>query len=213
MMPSASPTPAATCGPVPITLQNVNSIAGTNVAAQSAGGVPFGSASLAGYCTSTNGGEGTSDGNAGIHCWRNINDGVLGNSNSWIPGVGAANVGVRFSSVKTIVGIRVSRGTYYNDRLGGTYQVSYSNIATATYNTPDAHWCSAGSFTRSQNGFYYFRFSQPISASAIRIVVSSGDACIDELEVYQAAPTAPATSVAPPGSGARRLRSAAVKFV
>eukprot|EP00930_Biecheleria_cincta_P067071 TRINITY_DN5344_c0_g2_i1.p1 TRINITY_DN5344_c0_g2~~TRINITY_DN5344_c0_g2_i1.p1 ORF type:complete len:5220 (+),score=634.47 TRINITY_DN5344_c0_g2_i1:1608-17267(+) len=173
-----------------ISLRRVNSIVGNNVASQNAGGIPFGSSSLAGYCGNSAGGEGSSFGGSGIHCWDNINDGMIGNSHSWIPATwnGNAVVGVRFLSLKIISGIRVSRDGHgtYSDRTSGSYEVSYSVSDSATYNTADSQWCSAGTFTRPSGGYLYFEFSQSVAARAIRIKVSNQGSCIDELVVYEA---------------------------
>merc|ERR1712151_956765 len=122
-----------------------------------------------------------------------------------IPGVAGGIVGVRFSSSKMISGIRVSRkgsGSCCDDRIGGTYELSYSEHHSATYNTPDASWCSAGSFIRSSFGFLYYQFSQPLRATAIRIKVTDNGACIDELEVYEAPTTATPTTGATPTTAA-----------
>lgn len=52
--------------------------ASVNVAAQAAGGVPFGSGSLQVACDRSGAGEGKDYGTGG-HCLNNINDGLYGN--------------------------------------------------------------------------------------------------------------------------------------
>jgi len=175
-------------GPTPVTLNSCSQadLPAYNVAAQSAGAIPFGSSSLPGYCSDTGAGQGLAP-SSGIHCWQNINDGKLGNSYSWIPGTANAFVGVVFAKSVEIHGIRVSRkgaGDCCNDRIGGTYAVEYTNEISAGLAT--THWLSAGSFTRNDFGFLFFKFSSAIAATAIRITVSDAGACIDELEAYSA---------------------------
>ena len=183
-------TKADTCAAVTLSSTTKEAIDGTNVASQNSGGIPFASGSYG--CNESNEGEGNNFG-SGIHCFNNINDGKLGNSYSWIPGASSVGgkkfVGVRFAGDKTITGLRVSRkgeGSCCNDRTGGTYKVETTRVGSASYNTPDTAWCTAGSFTRSTTGFLYYKLSVPIDASAIRLIVSDSTACIDELEVYQA---------------------------
>merc|ERR1712083_261141 len=60
-----------------VTRSTADALKGQNVAAASQGGIPFGSGSLPGYCTSTAAGEGKDFTASGIHCWKNINDGSL----------------------------------------------------------------------------------------------------------------------------------------
>ncbi|CAK0901714.1 unnamed protein product, partial [Prorocentrum cordatum] len=160
-----------------------------NYAAARGGAVPFASSSLQGACTFTGPGEGNSSGSAGsgIHCYQNINDGRLGNGHSWIPGVAGGFVGVRFPRESQIMGFRVSRrgeGSCCDDRIGGTYEVQYTAELGANQLTPDSAWSSAGAFSRKTYGFEYFKFTLPVTATAFRLVLSDGDGCIDEWELY-----------------------------
>lgn len=159
----------------------------TNVAARGRGSLPFGSASLGGFCTDTSGGDGLR-GETGVHCWSNINDGRLGNSYSWIPGVSNAFVGIKFKSKVTIEGFRVSRkgaGVCCDDRIGGSYEFQYTTSSSGGLSTPDSAWVSTGTFTRDTYGFMYFKFSTPIAATAVRLKVSDANAAIDELAVLR----------------------------
>jgi len=157
-----------------------------NVARES-GAVIFSSGSQ--HCSSSGPQQGT-----GIHCFQNVFDGVLGNSNSWIPNAANGFVGVRLLQPTQVYGFRVSRkapgASCCDDRIGGTYDVQYTNEPGANHDTPDEKWVSGPgqTFTRSSYGFLYFKFAQPVSASAFRMVVSDRDACIDEWEIYGKAP-------------------------
>jgi len=157
----------------------------TNLA-RASGFVAFGSSSLGGYCSDTGAGTGTRS-VSGIHCWDNVFDGLLGNSYSWIPGVGNGFVGVRLPSVATIDGFRVSRkgsGSCCNDRIGGTYEIQYT-LDEADHTT--SSWTSTGTFTRGSYGFLYYKFSSPVTARSFRLIASSSGACIDEWELYGSA--------------------------
>jgi len=160
-----------------------------NVASLDSGSLPFGSASLSGSCTDSSGGEGLR-GESGIHCWKNINDGRLGNSHSWIPGVKNAFVGIKFKQATHIKGFRVSRkdagqpGSCCDDRIGGTYEFQYSTSRTAGFSSPASAWKSAGTFARNTFSFVNFKFSRPLLVNAVRLKVSDAGAAIDELEVY-----------------------------
>jgi len=178
--------PSVPTPPVTLSSSSQADLPAHNVASQSAGAIPFGSSSLPGFCSQTGAGQGVAP-STGIHCWQNINDGKLGNSHSWIPGAANAFVGVVFANSVEIQGIRVSRkgaGDCCNDRIGGTYVVEYTNEMSAGLAT--TQWIPAGSFTRNDFGFLFFKFSSAITATAIRITVSDAGACIDELEAYSA---------------------------
>lgn len=168
--------------------------ANPNFAAQAAGAVPFGSGSLGGHCSNTGAGAGNTFGGSGIHCWDNINDGQHGNSYSWIPGNnafatgGAPKIfaGITFNQVETISSFTLSRDRTgaYGDRTGGSYELQYTTTPGATFDTPDDAWCTAGTFTRNTHTLMGFSLSSAVEASAVRLIVSDGQACIDELEVY-----------------------------
>ena len=142
---------------------------------------------MAGGCSTTNAGEGKDFAASGIHCWKNINDGKLGNSYSWIPGHSGAFVGVRFAKPELIEGLRISRkgtGSCCNDRISGSYEVQYTTVENANHLTAAALWVSLGTFSRQGFGFEYFKFCDAVHATALRITATSSGACIDELEVY-----------------------------
>jgi len=180
-----APAPPRSCSAV--TRSTSAALKGPNVAVASEGGVPFGSGSLAGYCSTTAAGEGKDFVANGIHCWKNINDGKLGNSYSWIPGHSGAFVGVRFAKRELIEGLRISRkgtGSCCNDRISGSYEVQYTTVENANHLTAAALWVSLGTFSRQGFGFEFFKFCHVMHATAVRITATSSGACIDELEVY-----------------------------
>jgi len=174
-----------------ISLASDNSVGGDNVAAQTQNAVPFGSGSLPGYCDNTQAGAGVSFGGNGIHCFDNINDGQYGNSQSWIPNQngGQLFVGIAFDGIRSFSSFSLARdqggeGHTYADRTGGSYELQYTAVANPTHTTPDAEWCSAGTFTRNTHLRMGFQLSEPVHATGVRLVVSDSAACIDELEVY-----------------------------
>merc|ERR1712217_105383 len=198
MMPTSRPIGSATVEAAAPTCSSLSSasassFSGQNVAARDLGTVPFGSSSL--LCSSLAGGKGITD--TGIHCWANINDGLLGNAHSWVAAHyqnGPHFVGVAFAEPKDIAGFRISRngdGSCCDDRIDGSYTVQYTLASDADEKTPDSSWTSLGTFSRSTIGFEYFSFCREIRAAAVRIVVTSFPdltaPCIDELEIYEAA--------------------------
>ncbi len=190
------PTPVPTSAPTEgasIQLSAESMFTGmVNVASRKNGGQPFASGSLKGYCSSYEAGlifvdEVYCQYPKGPHCYSNINDGKLGNNYSWVPGPYSFNhkhwVGVKFRRAQVLSGIRVSRGgRNRTDRIGGTYSVEVSTSLDAPFQTNE--WTTLGVFRRSHGGFHWLRFSNPVEALAVRIVVSDKTAAIDELEAY-----------------------------
>ena len=135
---------------------------------------------------------------SGIHCWDNLNDGLYGNSNSWISGTNGAKAGVVLPAPRTIVGIQLARDLggesyVFNDRAGAGISVEYSATANSDANPwSSTGWVSAGGISGwAANTRNYYQFSTPVVADGLRITVSSGDSCIDELEIYATGITAP----------------------
>jgi len=160
-------------------------------------GTSFGTASLHNYCPSgASSGVSTAAGAAGvttlggtskIHCYGNINDGVFGNSHSWIPGVAGAVAGVTFASPVTLTGLGTSRdrlGTYA-DRTGSLEVEVYASGATTDYSvlTGTGGWVSLGSASLERDAGYY-AFSETVTVDAIRVKASNAGLCLDELELF-----------------------------
>ena len=107
---------------------------------------------------------------SGIHCWDNLNDGLYGNSNSWIGRTNGDKAGVVLPEVRTIVGIQLARdlsgeSSVYGDRAGGTITVEYSATANddrTPWNSITG-WESAGSISGwAANTRNYYHFSVPV---------------------------------------------------
>jgi len=188
-------------------------------------GKAFGSGSLSGYCT-----RGTGAGIApraiasgsNIHCWDNLNDGLYGNSNSWIPRTDGDKAGVVLPAPLTIVGIQLARDLggesgVYGDRAGGTITVEYSATANgdATPWASSSGWAVAGTVSGwAANTRNYYHFSTPVVADGLRITVTSGT-CVDELEiytVYQKPMTPPPPPSPPPPSPSPSLPTQACTY-
>jgi hypothetical protein len=161
---------------------------GTNVAHKNTGAIAFASGSQ--YCTSTAGGintPGSPQSTAtGIHCFKNINDGIKGNSNSWITNSGSSRfVGIRFSSAKSITGFALGRDQNaggHTDRTNYHKTVEVTTVANPDHNT--VSWTQIGSnFMVPARGIVY-NFSETLNVTGIRILVNSNEECIDELEVF-----------------------------
>ena len=136
---------------------------------------------------------------SGIHCWDNLNDGLYGNSNSWIGRTNGDKAGVVLPEVRTIAGIQLARDlggeTFrYGDRAGGTITVEYSATTNSDANpwASSSGWVFAGRISGwAANTRNYYQFSTPVVADGLRITVSSSRTCIDELEIYATGITAP----------------------
>ena len=156
-------------------------------------GASFGSGSLPGYCSYTAKGVSTEAAviaSSGIHCFKNINDGVSGNANSWIPGYTASPyfAGISFDSPRSVNGFAVARDSLgqYRDRTAGTKTLQYTTVDAPDQNTPASDWKTAGlSFKVPDASRHIYSFSEPISATGFRIVTNDPNDCIDELELFQ----------------------------
>ena len=160
-------------------------------------GKAFGSGSLSGHCT-----RGTGAGIAprtsiasgsNIHCWDNLNDGLYGNSNSWIPRTDGDKAGVVLPAPLTIVGIQLARdlggeSVVYGDRTDGTITVEYSATANGDatpWASSSSGWAYAGTISGwAANTRNYYQFSAPVVADGLRITASSAGTCVDELVIY-----------------------------
>ena len=132
-----------------------------------------------------------------IHTIAHLNDGKSGNANSWLgaslpPSSIAPSkfAGVAFKSAVTVGGIAWGRDNQdeINERCLGAYTVQYTTAANPGKDTPDTEWKTIGSVTydeatKNPHLRNKYRFSEPVTATAIRLLVPS-EACIDELEVY-----------------------------
>lgn len=163
---------------------------------------------------------GSSELDYGIHFIRKINDGLYGNSSSWISanGVGGSDdadpfVGLAFGATVPISSIAWGRdngdateggcGGTCLDRAIGIYTLQYTTLAnpgkdTAETGDPATGWKTIGTVEYTDaappgfNPSRRHRFEvaaggQPISATGLRLKVSSGNLAIDEIEVNPSA--------------------------
>jgi|GEM_PF-426883 len=146
------------------------------------------------------------------HFIANIQDGRYGNLRSWIPdsinGDEDPWVGVAFGKTVEVATVAWGRdngdasdccGGQLTDRATGTYTLQYTQVIGPTRDTPDTAdpttgWTSIGAVQFRGGGTESFRhhlrheFSlrkdgAPITASGLRLKVSSSQIAIDELEV------------------------------
>jgi hypothetical protein len=146
----------------------------------------------------------------GVHFIRNVNDGLYGNAHSWIADFAAApdpnpSIGVSFAhevAVKTLAWGRdngdAAEGTFV-DRAAGDYLIQFTEVPAPDNNTPDTGdaatgWVSIGRLTYRGAGSsafrhhlrHEYRLSQngaPINATGVRLVISSNQNAVDEIEV------------------------------
>ena len=181
----------------------------------------------------------------GIHLIRHVNDGLYGNSKSWISSLGLGGepgeqdefVGLSFGKVVPVSSIAWGRdnGNTATDGCGGTckdrsmgiYTIQYTLMEDpdeTTEETDDAEsgWQTIASVEYLPNApqefIPYLRHEfkvgsgnegEPVEATGIRIIVSSGWTAIDELEVNptdeqhdgQIEPVKPADLVIETGDG------------
>ena len=126
----------------------------------------------------------------GIHCFKNINDGISGNSNSWIPGDTGTPyfAGISFNTSRVWHGFALSRDGdgVHVDRISGTKALQYTTVTHPDHNTPKSEWNMVGSlFTMSDGLRHVYNFSDPVFATGFRIVTDNFADCIDELELYE----------------------------
>jgi len=133
-------------------------------------------------------------GYASIHNTPYLNDGIYGNSNSWIGNSAESFAGISFPSLRQIGRIAWGRDNTggFSDRAEGTYTVQYTTVLNPTAATPAGSWTTIGQITMDAGlgspALRHLLEFTPVNASGIRVITFSG-ACIDELEVY--APVTP----------------------
>lgn len=139
------------------------------------------------------------------HAISQINDGLYGNSKSWIGGTGDTFIGIALGQSRVIDRIAFGRDNAnsaaqftYRDRTSGTYILQYTTVTAPTAATPDASWTTLGSAQFGSGGEP--NFTNPalrhefvfagVAATGIRIKVLptfpnfNGLIAIDELEIY-----------------------------
>ncbi len=135
------------------------------------------------------------------HQIAHLNDGLYGNSSSWIgaPG-GLSFAGVAWGSTRRIDSIAFGRDNtgQFTDRVNGIQTLQYTNVANpgeSDWNTVGSLKYNEGVFTSPGSGIFatvpnprspslrHRYFFDPVDATAIRIITSDGTT-IDEIEVY-----------------------------
>jgi len=146
------------------------------------------------------------------HTIAGLNNGVYGNSNSWI-GATSQNIdvyndaslilntgfaGIALPAMTNIGSFAFGRsnlGNEFADRTIGNYYVQTTTLASPNATTPDSAWNTIGSINISTANFgdtyrHKFFLTSPLSATGVRVVVPgvgwngvTGTA-IDEIELY-----------------------------
>lgn len=139
------------------------------------------------------------------HSIPGLNNGIYGNSESWI-GLGTRNIDVGGGTIvdTTFAGIdfagtsphsiasfafgRSNLGDEFADRTAGTYYVQLTVTPDPNISTPDGDWTTIGSIDISTSAFgdtyrHEYTLNSPMDATGIRIVTPGSGTAIDEIEV------------------------------
>lgn len=162
-----------------------------NLAAAANGGTAFAKDCISGFSA---------------HSTDHLNDGVYGNSNSWIGNSQSNFAGVAFDEPCIIGSLAFGRdnggeATTYLDRYQGTYIFQYTTTPNPNAATPDNQWTSFGAFyldalfpNTTNETRHLYEFDAISGVTGVRILTCSDGAdfasytCIDEIEVYAAVP-------------------------
>ncbi|HMO51042.1 MAG TPA: choice-of-anchor D domain-containing protein [Kiritimatiellia bacterium] len=132
------------------------------------------------------------------HTIAGVNDGIYGNSSSWIGGTPSSFVGITFGAATA----RLHKVAFGRDNLGnftdralGLYTLQYTTVANPDQNTPDGSWTTIGTLDyQSAGGALFtnpairhaFTFDH-VWATGFRIKMDSATdfIAIDEIELYR----------------------------
>lgn len=154
------------------------SFAPSNLAAASAGAVPFAYDVIPGYPQ---------------HTIPHLNDGTYGNSNSWIGNSAGSFAGINLGATAVVVDHvafgRDATGAVV-DRSLGLYTLQYTTTPNPDAST--SSWNSIGTLDYVSAGAAPFAFPSqrhlysftPVAATGIRIITAADGTAIDEIEVY-----------------------------
>jgi len=142
-----------------------------------------------------------------FHRAVNLNDGLYGNANSWIPNFVAGDAtpfaGINFGRALLLRNVAWGRdngdvagdccGGTLTDRALGIYVLQVTAVANPGASTPDSDWVTVGTINYKANNPAIFnshlrhRFDvtqggNPITATGIRIKVPNANSAIDEIE-------------------------------
>eukprot|EP00798_Chlamydomonas_sp_ICE-L_P014306 gene14306-20287_t len=150
-------------------------------------GKTFGSGSLVGGCTSAGPFLSWVDSpGSGTRCVSNINDGLFGDNNSWIPGAPVMDrhvAGIVFDNPRllpdTISGIAIGRDALgqFSDRVTGDVRVFVTRSSdlirsTSVEQVLDASWVQIGVLAAGSR------------TAGVMLEAMNASACFDELEVF-----------------------------
>jgi hypothetical protein len=143
--------------------------------------------------------------NIGFHIVDNVNDGLYGNSNSWI--AGSADdppfLGVNLGRMVDITSVAWGRDNLnqFSDRSPGVYTLQVTTADNPSTDTPDTSWTTVGTFDYDNaigvqiHLRHEFQVSQadgsPIPATGVRLLTPSTANAVDEFEVNPMRPPEP----------------------
>jgi hypothetical protein len=140
------------------------------------------------------------DGAFDVHQIAHVNDGIFGNSNSWIGNSEGSFVGIGFESAVELQSLAFGRDNggepnEFTDRSVGVYIVQTTEVVNPNETTPDGEWTTLDTLDYTKTGGlltkphlrHGYNFDQ-IEVTGIRIItpgsgLGSG-AAIDEIELY-----------------------------
>ena len=179
-----------------------------NVAARSAGGVPFASSSAAASCPEPGPMSGAGPDPApaaGHHCWTALNDGVPGDAHGWRPGAPRAFAGVALADAVPVRYVTLGRDATGRAPKGRWEGVRYTLQYTAQALPPPGGPAGAGNgtgldglqwttypvtddgaFSLTSAHTHVYELSPAVTMTAVRLLVSSGTAAVDEIGVHMA---------------------------
>ncbi len=131
----------------------------------------------------------------GVHSIAALNDGVYGNSNSWIGNSNPTFAGIALAAPTVIGEVAFGRDSdgqvSFADRAAGVYLLQYTTDASPSALTDDSSWITIGSATldpsdpdRFLRHLYSF---DPVLATGVRIITMNGNEgqiAIDEIEIF-----------------------------
>lgn len=96
--------------------------------------------------------------------------------------------GIRFHALTRVRGIALARSktATHTDRTDGSITVQLTDQLGQTYSqlTQDTGWCTVGTTSMATPRSNYYEFSAPVFIGALRLRLSSGTTCIDEIEIF-----------------------------
>ncbi|MBI4584314.1 MAG: hypothetical protein HY717_09865 [Planctomycetes bacterium] len=157
----------------------------------------------------------------GVHFIVNLNDGIYGNTNSWIGLTGSPGIaGISLGGLKTVASLAFGRDNggeeqTFMDRTAGRYVLQYTQVASPSAATPDSDWTAIGELNYNcvfpdSTPWLRHRYNfPPIEATGVRLLVPAtglpAGTAIDEIEIYAASgavtATPPPTLLAPLATG------------